>query len=104
MSLTQLLGAALLLTAVLGTDADAADTIDSGITAVPALSRTALQPAEPPDYLAKRPDVATRDSFVPSQERAWYLQVLENVAIGTASNVQLKETDGRPRTPTTPRP
>lgn len=104
MSLTQLLGAALLLTAVLGTDADAADTIDSGIIAVPAPSRTALQPAEPPDYLAKRPDVATRDSFVPSQERAWYLQFIENMAIATATNNEQKQNDGRPRTPTTPRP
>lgn len=104
MSLTQLLGAALLLTAVLANDADAADTTDSGRTAAPELSRMALQPAELPDYLAKRPDVATRDSFVPYRDRPWYLQVLENMAIGTASNAQLKETDGRPRTPTTPQP
>jgi hypothetical protein len=104
MALKQLLTAALLLMAASGNGAAAPDSPAGAPAPVHEPPQVLLLPAELPEYLAKRPDGALRDRFVPSQERAWYLQFIENMAIATATNNEHKQTDGRPRTPTTPRP
>ncbi|QOX77485.1 hypothetical protein FY034_00515 [Trichlorobacter lovleyi] len=98
MALKQLLTAALLLMAASGNGA--ADTP----AALPEPPRVMLLPAELPEYLAKRPDGTLRDVLIPPQDRPWYLQVIQNMAIATATNNEQKQNDGRPRTPTTQRP
>jgi len=104
MALKQLLTAALLLMAASGNGTAAPDSVAGVPATLPEPPRVMLLPAELPEYLAKRPDGALRDLLIPPQDRPWYLQLIQNMAIATATNNEQKQNDGRPRTPTTQRP